>query len=54
VDADGNGIVQVQGKYYRAMNADDPSQTIPAGTQVDVVDAAGDIAYVRPTQQSGG
>jgi penicillin-binding protein 1A len=53
VDADGNGIVQVQGKYYRAMNADDPSQTIPAGTQVDVVDASGDTAYVRPKQQPG-
>jgi penicillin-binding protein 1A len=53
VDADGNGIVQVQGKNYKAMNADDPSETIPAGTDVDVVDADGDIAYVRPQQQPG-
>jgi penicillin-binding protein 1A len=54
VDADGNGIVQVQGKYYKAMNADDPSQTIPAGTQVDVVDADGEIAYVRPQDGAAG
>ena len=35
------------------MNADDPNETIPAGTQVDVVDADGDTAYVRPKQQPG-
>jgi membrane protein implicated in regulation of membrane protease activity len=43
----------VQGKNYKAMNEDDPSETIPAGTEVDVVDADGDIAYVRPQQQPG-
>ena len=51
VDAAGNGIVEVGGKQYKAMNADDPSQTIPAGTQVVVDSADGDIAYVRPKDQ---
>jgi len=56
VDEAGDGIVEVQGKYYKAMNADDPSETIRAGTQVEVVDADGDTAYVRPKdqQQPGG
>jgi penicillin-binding protein 1A len=47
VDADGNGVVRVANRYYRAENADDPQQTMPAGTAVTVVDANGDVADVR-------
>jgi penicillin-binding protein 1A len=49
VAPDGNGVVRVANRYYRAESADDPQQTIPAGTAVTVVDANGDVADVRAT-----
>jgi membrane protein implicated in regulation of membrane protease activity len=40
-------VIEVGALYYKAMNAAGPDQTIPAGTQVTVVRAQGDTAYVQ-------
>lgn len=47
IDAAGDGVIQVGNLYYKAMNANNPNQTIPVGAQVTVARAQGDTAYVQ-------
>ncbi len=48
IDAAGDGVIQVDGLYYKAVNATSPDQPIPVGTRVVVVNAQGPTADVQP------